>query len=187
MTRQDFIDGVTEWYELLDFCYNEECDICEDIVSNDTMCEEIDEDLAEVVRGRSWRDVRDMLNDIDTDYDYYRRGGGLSYIPMDDSDFDDYKDDVIEWMDNGGYWDEEDNEEDFDDDRPFVDDDFAPGEEDDEEEEEPAAEDEDFSVGELMGMCSVQYLGIQREAAQRKKQNDKEFEQYLSSMPKVLQ
>lgn len=47
MTRQDFIDGITTWAELLDFCYNEECDICEDIVSNDTMCEEIDDDLRE--------------------------------------------------------------------------------------------------------------------------------------------
>lgn len=185
MTRQDFIDGVTEWYELLDFCYNEDCDICEDIVSNDTMCEEIDEELAEVVRERSWRDVRNLLNDIDTDYDYYRREGCLSYSPVDDdSDFEDYKNDVIEWMDNGGYWEDEEDDEAYDEAEPFDDDDFAPGEED--EESEPPAEDEDFSVGELMGMCSVQYLGIQREAAQRKQQNDKEFEQYLSSMPKML-
>lgn len=187
MTRQDFIDGVTEWYELLDFCYNEECDICEDIVSYDGMCEEVDEELAEAVREHSWREVRDMLNDIETNYDYYRRGGLLSYCPVNDnSDFEDYKSDVIEWMDNGGYWEDEEDEDDFDDDVPFLDDDFAPGEED-ENEEEPTVEDEDFSVGELMGMCSVQYLGIQREAAQHMKQNDKEFEQYLSSMPKVLQ
>ena len=187
MTRQDFIDGITTWGELLDFCYNEECDICDEIVSNDTMCEEIDDDLVEVARDRSWQDVRDLLNDIDTDYDYYRRDGGLTYIPMDDSDFDDYKGDVLDWMDNGGYWDDEEDEEDeeyYDGDGPF---DFIPDEEDEEDEPELPMEDEDFSVGELMGMCSVQYLGIQRESARRKKQNDKDFEQYLNNMPKVLQ
>lgn len=186
MTRQDFIDGVTTWGELLDFCYNEDCDICEDIVDNDTMSEEIDEELYEVARERSWRDVRDLLNEINTDYDYYRRDGGLSYIPLDDSDFDDYKDDVIEWMDNNGYW--EDDEEDEEYDGPFqYDGDFAPDDTEYEEDEEPPAEEEDFSVGELMGMCSVQYLGMQREAARQMKQSDKEFEQYLSNMPKVLQ
>lgn len=186
MTRQDFIDGITTWAELLDFCDNEDCDICYDIVSNEAMCEEIDEDLVEEARRRSWQDVRDLLNDIDTDYDYYRRDGSLEYIPMEDNDFDTYKDDVIEWMDNNGYW--EGNDEDEDEyDEPFMyDADFAPGDEE-YEEEEPPAEEEDFSVGELMGMCSIQYLGMQREAARQMKQNDKEFEQYLSNMPKVLQ
>lgn len=186
MTRQDFIDGITTWAELLDFCYNEECDICEDIVSNDTMCEEIDDDLREATRYHSWQNVRDLLNDIDTDYDYYRRESSLEYIPMDDDDFDTYKDDVIEWMDNNGYW--EDDEEDEEDDEPFqYDGDFAPDDSECKEDEEPPAEEEDFSVGELMGMCSVQYLGMQREVARQMKQSDKEFEQYLSNMPKVLQ
>lgn len=186
MTRQDFIDGITTWSDLLDFCYNEDCDICEGIVSNDTMCEEIDDDLREATQYRSWQDVRDLLNDIDTDYDYYRRESSLEYVPMDDDDFDSYKEDVIEWMDNGGYW--EDDEEDEEYDEPFqYDGDFTLENAEYDEDKEPPTEDEDFSVGELMGMCSVQYLGMQREAAQRMKQSDEEFEQYLSNMPKVLQ
>lgn len=31
MTRNDFLNDVTEWWELLDFCSDEGCNICEDI------------------------------------------------------------------------------------------------------------------------------------------------------------
>lgn len=184
MTRQCFIDEITTWSELIDFCYNEDCDICEDIIDSDTMDEEVNENLREDVGNYSWWEVRDGLNDIETGYDYYHRNDGLfDYEPMDDSDFDSYKEDVIEWMDNGGYWDEEDDEdEEYE--EPFHDNQLASEDEDGEDESEP--EDEDFSVDELIGMCSVQFLGIQREAAKRRRQNDKEFEQYLNNMPKVL-
>lgn len=183
MTRQDFIDGITTWSELIDFCYNEDCDICEDIIDSDEMDEEISDNLSEEARECSWRDIRDALNDITTGYSYYRRDGSFDYVPMDDSDFDSYKDDVIEWMDNGGYWDDEENY----DDEPFYDEYSDFNCEENEEDAEITAVEEDFSVGELMGMCSVQFLGIQREAAQRRKQTDRELEQYLSNMPKVLQ
>ena len=182
MTRQEFIDDVTTWSELLDFCYDNESDICEDIVSFDTMDEEVESDLREEVGNRSWRDIRDLLCDIDTDYDFFRRNGILDYYPLDNhGDFDEYKDAVLDWMDDNGYWDddEDDEEEYFD---------VVPYEEltTSEEEDEPAAESEDFSIGELMGMCSVQFLDIRRTALQQKAQNDAEFQQYLANMPNVL-
>lgn len=184
MTRQGFIDEITVWDELIDFCYNEECDICEDIISNGSMCEAIEEELVDAAREYSWRELRDALNSIDTDYDYYRREGVLSYYPVDDSDFDDYKDDVLEWMDNGGYWDDEEDDEDYDDpDWHYAEQSDSEGK----EEEELPMEDEDFSINDLMGMCSVQFLRIQRDTAQGKKQSDKEFQLYLNNMPKVLQ
>ena len=35
MTRNEFIDNITEWYELKDFCNDFDCDICEDIYDDD--------------------------------------------------------------------------------------------------------------------------------------------------------
>ncbi len=182
MTRQEFIENITTWSELLDFCYDNDSNVCEDIISYDTMDEEIESDLQEEVGNRSWRDIRDLLSDINTNYDYYRRDGMFDYCPMDDdSDFDEYKDVVLDWMDDNGYWDdEEDDEGEYFDDDPFNERPVS------EEEDEPAAEAEDFSIGELLGMCSVQFLDIQRTALQQKTQNDAEFQQYLANMPKVL-
>lgn len=182
MTRQEFIEGVTTWGELLDFCYDNDSNICEDIVSSDTMDDEIENDLREEVGNRSWRDIRVLLCDIDTDYDFFRKDGILDYYPLDNhGDFDEYKDTVLDWMDDNGYWDDdEDDEEEYFDGVPYEE---PPASE---EEDEPAAEDEDFSIGELMGMCSVQFLDIQRTASRQKAQNDAEFQQYLANMPKVL-
>lgn len=180
MTRQEFIEGVTAWGELLDFCYDNDSSICEDIVSYDTMDEEVESDLRDEVGDRSWRDIRDLLCGIDTDYDYYRRDGSFNYYPLDNNgDFDEYKDEVLEWMDDNGYWDEEAEEEDFD---GYPSDEYPTHE----EEDDVTAADEDFSIRELIGMCSVQFLDIQRTALQQKAQNDTEFQQYLNNMPKVL-
>ena len=35
MTRNEFIDNITEWCELKDFCNDFDCDICEDIYDDD--------------------------------------------------------------------------------------------------------------------------------------------------------
>lgn len=63
MTRNDFLNDVTEWWELLDFCSDEGCNICEDIIDSD----QLDEDT-----NYSWRDIRDSLSEIPTGYGYYR-------------------------------------------------------------------------------------------------------------------
>ena len=44
MTRNEFIDNITEWYELKDFCSDFDCDVCEDIYDDDSLEEEPDED-----------------------------------------------------------------------------------------------------------------------------------------------
>ena len=35
MTRNEFIDNITEWYELKDFCSDFDCDVCEDIYDDE--------------------------------------------------------------------------------------------------------------------------------------------------------
>lgn len=45
MTRNDFLNNVTEWWELLDFCSDEGCYICEDIIDSDQLDEHVEEDI----------------------------------------------------------------------------------------------------------------------------------------------
>lgn len=106
MTRQEFINDVTSFDELLDFCYENDCDVCEDIVSSETMDEYIWDEIRDW--DGSWEDLADALNGISQGYDWYRRDGSLDYVYMDDRDFDSYKQDVLDWADNWeGIFDEE--------------------------------------------------------------------------------
>ena len=151
MTRNDFLNDVTEWWELLDFCSDEGCNICEDIIDSDQLDEYVEEDIRDT--NYSWRDIRDSLSEIPTGYGYYRMNGSFDYDGMDENDFDSYKEDVLEWGDNNGVWeDEPDEEDDFDTDAMFNEEDSEP--------DEPPVEEEDFSIGELMGFCGVVLLDI---------------------------
>lgn len=139
MTRRDFLDNITTWWELIDFCRDEECDICDDIVDEDGRDEEVEEDLADNIRNTSWKDILHWLNDIPTGGEYYRRDGMFDYVEMDNyGDFDEYKDEVLEWMDDGNYWDD-DEEEDEDEgeeeleDSPFDEESEADAEDDEED------------------------------------------------------
>ena len=102
MTRQDFIDNINYWSELLDFCSDEDCDVCEDIYSEDARDDCIDEELVDMARNNNWRDMYNILDSIPDGYDYYRQDNYGDWVGVDD-EFDDYKDQVLEWMDDGGY------------------------------------------------------------------------------------
>ena len=39
MTRNDFLNDVTEWWELLDRCSDKGCYICKDIIDSDQLDE----------------------------------------------------------------------------------------------------------------------------------------------------
>ena len=130
MTRQEFIDDVTTWWELIDFCNDEGCDICEYVYSSDVYDDLINEDLQEMVKHESWQSIYDWLEDLPSGYDYYDTYD--DYVGLDNNwDFDRYKEDVLEWADNDGtIWDEPEEEEEEEE----LDDEFD--EEDEEELEE---------------------------------------------------
>lgn len=172
MTREEFLDEVTTWGALLSFCDEYGCGICEDIIDDDYRDDEIDNDIVEAIRDDRWYELKEYLNNIPTGYDYYLRNGMFSYEGMDDSDFDGYRNDVLEWADNEGVWDED--EEDYD-----V---FAEQAVEDEE-PEPVPEEEDFTVGDLIGMCCVAFATIQQADAQRMKEEEQRLQQLY---PKVL-
>lgn len=164
MTRSYFLDYVNDWYELIELCQEYDCDICEDIISDDTLDEYVDSDISGTDYG--WRRLRDFLSDIPTGYDYYRCDGSFDYVGLDDGDFEDYKSRILDWMDEDSLWEAEEDEEDedFDPDYDF----FSPGEPENEPEEpaEPPVE-EDFSVSELMCMCSAELVTIRQVMTQK--------------------
>lgn len=133
MTRGDFLENIVTWWELIEFCRDEDCDVCDDIVDEDGRDEEIEGDLVDAVRDTSWKNILQWLDDIPTGGEYYRRDGMFDYVEMDDyGDFNEYKGEVLEWMDDGGYWDDEDEDEEEIEGSPF-----------DEESEAGAEDDED--------------------------------------------
>lgn len=171
MTRTNFIENVTEWNELTEFCRDMDCDVCDDIIDADDLDSYVNTDLRDAVaNGEDWEDIYRWLDGISTGYEYYRVDGSFDYEPMDNGhDFDSYKNDVIEWMDDNGLWDEEDDEE-YD--EEGYDDDEAGFYPPDEPEEEPPVEEEDFSVSDLMSMCGSELITIRQVAERHKKELD---------------
>lgn len=147
MTRNEFIDNITEWYELKDFCNDFDCDVCEDIYDDDDYDDCVEEDVRDAVGECSWREIRDSLCDLPSGYDYYRRNGNLDYDGMDNDDFEDYKEQALEWGDDYGVWEDEE---------------------------------EDFSIDDLIGMCSVVFVAIQNDEVEKQQEEDEAFAQLLS-------
>lgn len=107
MTRTEFIEDVNDFYDLKRFCDDEGSSICDEIFCGDELRERVSDDLESLARNYTWDELRDYLNEVPEDNDWYdwdfRR---VDYL------FDNYKDDVLEWGDDNGIWDEEAEDED---------------------------------------------------------------------------
>lgn len=145
MTRQEFIDDVNSWSELINFCNEYGCDECSDVYDESQRDESIDNSLEERARDcNEWRELYSYLNAIPSGYDYYSYDYDYDeWKGLDDDDFDDYKDEVLDWADDNDIFEEEYTEEyeDADD-------------ECEEDVEEDELEDEDISLGELFNTCN---------------------------------
>lgn len=108
MTRQEFIDDVNYWWELIAWCNDYDCSVCEDIRDQDEFDEYVDEDLYDRVRNYGWKEVLDWLESVPSDYDYYNV---YEWEGVTDYDFDNYKDDALEWGDEHDIWDDPEDEE----------------------------------------------------------------------------
>lgn len=107
MTRQEFIEDVNSFGALISFCQDESIDICDDIYDAEYFNEFILEIISQM---RDWEDVRGYLSGIPVRCSYYCEDGYGSYEDADYM-FDDYKQDVIRYMDDTASWDEEDEDE----------------------------------------------------------------------------
>ena len=170
MTRNEFIDNVNDFDALMEVCNDWGYEL--DLYTSGDYDSEVEDDVSN--RDCSWDDLRDYLNDLPYGYEYYRRNGWLDYDGMDDDEFQDYKDEVEEWMADNGYFDEEDEE-----DEDVADDYIEDDEEDDADEGEPVA-DEDFGVDDLIGMCGVAFFAIRKQEESEAREQDAQFAKLTS-------
>ena len=124
MTRNEFFEDVTRFYELRDFCNDNEIYECDDYFDGDDLDDEVQSDINND-DFRSWTDLRDGLDSIETGYDFYKREGSLYYEGCTDEDFDEIKSRVADIMDERGAWDPDEDDEDYEDDENGVDDEYV--------------------------------------------------------------
>lgn len=163
MTRSEFIEEITTWCELLDFCDQHDLEACSDVVSDSDKDDAINNALSEFVRYNDWETVYSVLEDIPCGYQYYQKNRDFDYEPLDDRNFERYKEDVIQECDDWDIWDYEDEEEE----------DFF------EEESEVAEESEPFTIGELYTVCSGVLQSIGEEKEKREKERNASFDSFV--------
>lgn len=147
MTRDEFLEEITTWQQLRDFCEDNGCgDYLMDIYSEEDRDGYVDDCIVDWARDYTWTELYSILDNIPTGYEYYRLCEDGDWEGLTQADFDAFKDDVADWCDRNDIWDEEYTEEDDEEEAPEEDE-----EEDDSEpvDEEPPIEDEDFSLDEL--------------------------------------
>ena len=172
MLRDEFIDNVTTWNELVDFCEEEGLSFCDELCGEDSFNEWIDGNLVSWAHEHSWQDLMSMLNNYDSicGADYYLwddyEGG---YRRADDSDFDDIKNTVIEFMDEDSRWDDSDEDEEEEEYEP----------EPDPDDVEPTPE-EDFSFGEMFTAGVGCVRAINEKALEAARQQDKAFAEFAN-------
>lgn len=180
MTRQEFLDDVCSFDELRDFCYDNDCTICDDIYDDDSKDDYINEHLSDMADDAdSWQSLYRTLEDIPTGYDYYRLDDYGDFNGLDDDDFEDYKNDVLEWMDDREYWEEDEDpeEEEY----------FPPEEECNEEEnDEEPYEDDIQPVDELFSLCSEQLRVIDAKREAEEQRSEEEFLAFTAEIGVVV-
>ena len=116
MTKQEFAEGSFSINELYDMCNDAECwEPFEDLYSADSVDDMINETLADVWSNmRSWKDLRDELNNVDLDGDWYITDdySFFGYTCVDDDEYfiDDLKSRVEEALSDADWFDDEDDD-----------------------------------------------------------------------------
>lgn len=175
MTRAEFLDNVTSWSELIDFCNDHECYVCEDIYDEYDRDSYIDGNLRDMASdAENWQDLLSQLRNITTGYDYYLKDDYGDWVGLDDSDFDEYFHDVLDWADENGVWDDEEPDEE----EPLIvdndDDDFV-------------VADEPMSIGELMGVCNSQLQQIGNDKQAKEAADDEAFEVFVAGCVTIVE
>ena len=122
MRRQEFIDEVTTWRDLVEFCSNEGIDFLDDVYDDEQKDEYVDEHLDDICSGNTWQDVYSILGSIPEGYDYYLKDedAWMEFRGLSEGEalFYRRKDEIVEYYDENGYW-EDDDEEEIDEDDVF--------------------------------------------------------------------
>ena len=103
MTRAEFINTVDSWPDLLDFCYTHNCPVYDDIHIAEERDRIVLNNIREWTYGMTWQDILDLICDIPTSgdvfsYDEYGQWHDIT------EDFPEWKDKVILWGNQTGFW-----------------------------------------------------------------------------------
>ena len=96
MTRDEFVNDVTTWWELKDFCMEYDCSVMDDFFDSDYLDEYLDREIEDWARNMSWTSLRDKLGEIDTGYEWYYWDEYGDIEVADGDDFHYYKEDYRE-------------------------------------------------------------------------------------------
>ncbi len=111
MTQSEWWNTINDFNDLISWCRDNEMfeDEVENIISDDSYDEYVNEDISNYYYG--WRDLRDALDDLPYGYDWYRVDGMFDYVALDDSDFEDIKQDICDRLEDRGYFVAEEDED----------------------------------------------------------------------------
>lgn len=123
MTKAEFYEDVDSISELISFCERFDCfHIVEDLKESSDFDAWVWDQMDELSRHWYWTELRDVLADLDQPMgDYFLPGDNLNYSEPDESDLNDYKDQVVDYLDYGFWDDDEDDDEWISDDDPVED------------------------------------------------------------------
>lgn len=125
MTREEFWDSITQFWELRDFCQNESIYVTDDYFDYDDWNDEVQSDF-DNCDWDSWEDCRDTLSRLEKPAcDFFLREGYFYYTPCEEEDLDRLKQEVVEIMDERGAWDDDDTWDDDDEDENVDDDEYV--------------------------------------------------------------
>ena len=121
MNRQDFVDNINYISELIEFCndYGYESHI-EQIYDDEQRNDAIEEQINERREYERWWEIRDWLYNLESEgsYDYWRLDDYGDWCGLDDSDFEDMKENLLSELEEDNFFDNEEDEEPYDDGNP---------------------------------------------------------------------
>ena len=122
MTKAEFYADIETVSELVSFCERFNCyHIVEDLRESGDFDAWIWDQMDDLSRHWYWTELRDTLAAIDAPMgDFFLPGENLSYSEIDDEDLENYKDQVVDYLDDD-FWDDEDDDEWISDDDPIED------------------------------------------------------------------
>lgn len=123
MTKAEFYADIETIAELVSFCERFDClHIVEDLRESSDFDAWVWDQMDELSRHWYWTELRDVLAVLDQPMgDYFLPGDNLSYSEPDESDLNNYKDQVVDYLDYGFWDDDEDDDEWISDDDPIED------------------------------------------------------------------
>lgn len=110
MTRDEFCE-LREWSDIIDFCREYNLSFCDYVYDSEAYDDEINEELERRAQEDSWYEVKDWLDSLDSGYDYYIKDGWGDFEGASNGDFDRICEEILDYCDDEGLWDEEEEEE----------------------------------------------------------------------------